>query len=130
MLLPLLRDWLWLQRSQWLDTNELTRVQDKMLTAIVTHAFQNVPFYHKLYGAAGVDPNDISTSTINKLPIITKQQVRDVPLSERTSVKINPSTCFTRTTSGSTGIPVTVLEEPRGSPQGSALVEAFLDLWC
>lgn len=121
MLLPLLQDWLWLQRSQWFDSDTLVRLQNKMLKEIVTHAFRTVPFYQRLYSSSPLELGNIDIGNLNRLPIITKQQFRDVPLSERTSAEIDPRTCFTRTTSGSTGIPLTVLEEPRSAVRRAAL---------
>jgi len=75
-----------------------------------------------LYESVGVDPDGIeSLVDIRKLPIVTKQQFRDTPLTERTSVGTDVKSCRTRITSGSTGIPVSVLVEPSAVARRIAL---------
>lgn len=88
-------------------------LQAKKLKAMVNHAYQKVPFYHRLYVEAGVDLNSITgTSSLSKLPIVTKQLLRDTPLKERTSVDTDCGSSVARTTSGSTGMPITTLQNP------------------
>ena len=101
---------------------QLAEIQDRKLRQIVRYAFDKVPFYHRLYEAAGIDPDIITnTKVISRLPIVTKQQARDVPLKDRTAVNSNPSACIPRTTSGATGIPVTILEEPKSAARRAAI---------
>ena len=114
MILRLARDWVWLQRSQWLRKDQIAEMQARKLREMVSHAYQKVPFYHRLYDAAGVDPSSITdTMSIHRLPITTKQHFGDIPLEERTAMDTDLSACIPSITSGSTGMPITVLRDPR-----------------
>ncbi len=122
MILQTIRDWAWLERSQWLDKKRLTEIQSRKLREIVEHAFRKVPLYHERFTNAGIDPSSIANfSHIRRIPIMTKQDARDTPLKERTAVDADLDSCIARTTSGSTGIPVTVLDEPQVSARRAAL---------
>lgn len=122
MMRETLSDWLWLQRAQWKHRDELTRIQSRKLRFMVNHAFRKVPFYSRLYGAAGIDLDKVTnTSSLRKLPPITKQLVRDTPLKERTAVDTDLSSCLQRTTSGSTGTPITFLDDPSSGSYRAAL---------
>lgn len=83
---------------------------------IVTHAYSQVPFYNQLYKKNNVDPRDIiNAPSINKFPIITKDEIVKTSLELRTSRSTDVNACITKTTSGSTGIPVTVLQDPNSA---------------
>jgi len=111
-----------LQRSQWKRRDQLAEAQGRRLRELVNHAYRNVPFYHELFREAGVDPDSITgAASIRKLPILTKERVRSTPLKQRTAAGFDESCCMPRSTSGSTGIPITVLEEPRAKSHRAAL---------
>ena len=64
------------RKNQWLKTPELERIQEKKLRAIISHAYHNVPFYHKLFDSVGVKTDDIKTvDDLSRIPIITKSQI-------------------------------------------------------
>lgn len=122
MMPEMIKDWAWLQRSQWLKKEQIAEIQSRKLRAIVSHAFDKVPFYQRLYKTVGVDASSIrDTTTIGKLPIMTKQHARETPLAERTAVDTDVSSCILRTTSGSTGVPITILDDPYSAPYRLAL---------
>jgi phenylacetate-CoA ligase len=106
--------WLQLRHNQWLPRKKLDQLQFKKLKAIVSHAYEKVPFYRRLYNEHGVRPDILRTlDDIRKFPILSKELVRDVPLEDRTAAGVDVSRCTLRTTSGSTGIPVKILEDER-----------------
>ncbi|WP_455368100.1 phenylacetate--CoA ligase family protein [[Eubacterium] cellulosolvens] len=121
MLLRTLSDWVWLEHCERLKSEQLFRIQKKKFRETVKYAFDNVPFYHNLYKLTRVDPDTSDRNSLDKLPIITKQQVREVPLKERTAKDTDINSCLLRTTSGTTGIPVTVLDEPNTTARRAAL---------
>jgi len=122
-MLRLLADWVGLQRSQWMKKERLAQMQARKLQDMVRHAFRNVPMYNRLYKAAGVCASSITdTRSITRLPTITKQYLRDTPLAERTSLDADVNSCFRRTTSGSTGIPLAILEDQRSLTYYGALL--------
>jgi len=106
--------WLQLRHNQWLPRKKLEQLQFKKLKTIVSHAYEKVPFYRRLYDEHGVRPDILRTlDDIRKFPVLSKELVRDVPLEDRTAAGVDVSRCTLRTTSGSTGIPVKILEDER-----------------
>jgi len=58
--------------------NEIQRLQDEHLRALVQRAWDCIPFYRERWLAAGVRPSDIRTAAdIRKLPIIRKSDFED-----------------------------------------------------
>jgi phenylacetate-CoA ligase len=111
-----------LQSTQWKSREELADIQSRKLREMVNCAYRKVPFYHELYDAAGADSTSVTnTASIRNLPILTKEHIRNTTLEERTASGIDPSSCSHITTSGSTGEPITVLEEPRARSHRVAL---------
>jgi len=110
MLLQVLRSWRWLSRSQWLSRDELMKIQSRKLRDIVSHAYERTVFYRRLYG--NQMPSISSVRDIRRLPIITKEIVRKTPLEERIASGTDVRKCVRKTTTGTTGIPITVLEDP------------------
>jgi phenylacetate-CoA ligase len=102
-----------LRRSQWLRGKSLERLQLKLLRQMVRHAYTTVPFYRNLYRSLSVDPMNLnSLDELTRLPLISKEQLRASPVEERLSSLFSAADCFTRRTSGSTGQPLQILEEP------------------
>lgn len=61
----------------------------------------------------GVDPRDMrSFDEFNRLPFVSKDQLRARPIEERLSNKFSAHECRASRTSGSTGQPLLVLDEP------------------
>ncbi|SJN28754.1 hypothetical protein [Sphingobacterium sp. JB170] len=77
---------------------------------VFKHAYLNVPFYSSLYKNFGIELGDISCfSDISKIPVISKQDLIDVPLEERSfpirnRMKVN--------TGGSSGRPLAFYMDP------------------
>ena len=108
--------WYWVQlsRNQWLPRDELEKIQLKQLRAVVKQAYEHVPFYKRLYDRNNVHPTQLRTlDDIRRFPILSKEFVRDIPFEERIADNVDPKRCTVKTTSGSTGIPLRVLEDPR-----------------
>jgi phenylacetate-CoA ligase len=95
-----------LERTQWLSNLDLEKLQIKRLKALIQHAYQNVPYYHRRFKKLKLKPCDIRTiEDIVKLPILTKKDVRknlpDLIARNISRQKILPSS-----TAGSTGEPL------------------------
>jgi len=127
MMLQILRNWRWLQKSQWFGKEQLIALQANGLNTIIEHAICKVPLYRKLYSAAGLLPGQ--NNTVDRLPIITREQFKVTPLSERTAIDVDINTCMPHTTSGTTGIPVKLLEDPYWTAWQEALVLRMLWAW-
>lgn len=127
MILQVLSNWLLLQRSQWKTKEQLSKIQAGRLKSTVKHATENVPFYRERYEEAGVRPEDIvDVNSITKLPIMKKEELKAIPLPERTASDIDADSCVLRTTSGSTGVPLTILEDPYSAAFRDAVFLQFL----
>lgn len=98
-----------LMKSQWKPYEELRELQDRNLRAIIKHAYENVSFYRQKFDSAGVHPEDIKTvEDLPKLPITTKQEVKENFPGRIVARGVDISKCWLPHTSGSTGIPLTV----------------------
>jgi phenylacetate-CoA ligase len=93
------------RRLHW-NKNRLMRFQEKQLRQIVQQAYDSVPFYHKYFNEAGVDPCEIRTvEDLQKLPIVKKDEFKKQELSQVISKKFNVNRLKKVRTSGSTGTP-------------------------
>jgi phenylacetate-CoA ligase len=84
-------------------------MQEKKLKAIIRYAYDNSPFYQRYFKENGVNPNDIKTlKDIEKIPTIGRKDIQR-NLNQMASVEVNVKKCSKLKTSGSTGIPLTIL---------------------
>jgi len=66
-----------LERSQWFPPSQIEEMQMRKLSALLNHAYNNVPYYHRTFKERGLRPEDIKKiSDITKLPILTKESIR------------------------------------------------------
>jgi len=108
---PYLIYYFWkIKSAQRLNLTELEELQERRLRAIVRHAYESVPYYHKLFNSVKLKPEDIkSREDLVKIPITTKKMLQELPMSERVSRGTDISKCIKGRTSGSTGQPLDVL---------------------
>lgn len=102
----------WNPILETLSQERLLALQLKKFRRIVDWAYQNSPFYRRLYQEAGLEPGDIkSLDDIRKVPKIEKDMMRGVqqrepfPYGDMLAVPPEQVTVF-RQTSGTTGTPV------------------------
>lgn len=106
-----LRDLLQLKRNTRRKRSELVVLQKRKLRAIVRHAYENVRFYHRLLKSRDIQPRDIeSFDDLSKLPLVTKKEVQE-NIDDMISSRVDLSKCVRMKTSGSTGVPLTILKE-------------------
>jgi phenylacetate-CoA ligase len=95
-----------LRRSQYLPAAELEARQLARLRALLRDAARHVPYYRDLFRRLGATPDDFrSLADLRRLPVLSKQQVRDNPyqfLHDHT----HPRRLIEDHTSGSTGQPL------------------------
>jgi phenylacetate-CoA ligase len=66
-----------LKESESWDYDALVMYQEDLLTRMVTHCYDRVPYYRLLFDQAGLTPSHFSTiSDLGKLPLLTKSDVR------------------------------------------------------
>jgi phenylacetate-CoA ligase len=103
-----------LRRAQWLDHEKLKEVQERKLRSLLNHAYATVPYYRRLFDAAGVRPHDVrTTDDLSCLPITTRSSWQSQSDSDRLSTSWPADSLESEHTSGSTGRPFTVYSDPR-----------------
>lgn len=97
-----------------LKPSELQRLQLKRLRALVKHAYERVSFYHDKLRDAGVKPEDVkSLNDLRKIPITSKIDIISREFKDLVSSGLDTGSLIKRTTSGSTGIPLTIFIDDR-----------------
>lgn len=117
------------RKNQWLKQKELKKIQEKKLRAIIKLAYEKVPFYHKKFDVAGIKPYNIkSIEDLPKIPPVTKSEIHNAHISEVVAKNVDLNHCVKYTTSGSTGIPLTVVWDMRTVDFDAALwTRAYLE---
>lgn len=109
-MLALYRSYRNLARSQWLTAEQLEVLRLRKLQALVTHAWEHVPYYHNLFAREGLRPRDIQTfDDLPAIPVTTKRDLLDAGSGQITCRNIPHSRLVAERTTGSTGEPFTVL---------------------
>ena len=104
-----------LRKNTWLSSSELEKNQLKKLRHILKYAYENVAFYHERFNMAKVKPDDIkSVEDLRKIPVLTKSEVQR-NFTSLISNGIEIERCKKEKTSGTTGIPLTIIAEKRAS---------------
>jgi phenylacetate-CoA ligase len=99
-----------LRRNLRLKPVELMKIQNMKMKVVVRHAYEHVPFYHRKFDKASVKPDDIrSIEDLTKIPMTTKTELQARPLSDLVANTVNLNDCLKQVTSGSTGIPLTIV---------------------
>jgi len=93
-------------KSQWFSREKIEETQLVELRKLLQHAYKNVPYYHKLFNKLDLKPENIRNfDDMNKLPILTKNDIRD-NFNDLIAVNIRKPDMLTQTTGGSTGKPL------------------------
>jgi phenylacetate-CoA ligase len=66
-----------LERTQWLPPDELRVLQTERLQRLIRHAYQNVPYYRRMFDERKLTSSDIRCADdLYKLPVLTKEIIR------------------------------------------------------
>jgi phenylacetate-CoA ligase len=105
-----------LEASQYLPSDELRRLQFLQIGALVQHIDRHVPFYGVSLRKAGVKPGQpITDEAWSRVPILTRRAVQEA--GDRLHARALPQghgKTSKITTSGSSGMPVSVLKSELG----------------
>lgn len=67
-----------LMTNQWKPYEELKEKQDADLRRMISYAYHNVPYYHRLFNSVKISPTDIKTSEdLERIPILTKDIIKN-----------------------------------------------------
>jgi phenylacetate-CoA ligase len=98
-----------LVRHPHLEREEIVAFQNRHLRRIVTHAYQNVPYYRKLFDSIRLKPQDIRTvDDLGAIPITSKRDLQAISVEELVTRGVNPEHLIVLRTGGSTGRPMVV----------------------
>ncbi len=104
--------WRQFEKQQWLSYQELKKIQERRLRTIVRWAYDTVPYYHQIFREKNLFPEDIVTvEDLQKLPVLTKKDVQEHQ-QELRSKGVPSKGLRTQTTTGSTGIPLEMVQDP------------------
>ena len=102
----LYRNWKEYEANEHLSRQQLTDIQNLKLKHLITHCYNNVPYYTRLFRSLGLTPDDFtSAADLQKLPMLTKQMVRD-NYNNLISLDISSRRYTKESTGGSTGTPM------------------------
>ena len=100
-----------LQESQWWSKEKLEEYQMKQLKKLLQHAYENVPYYRRIFDERGLKPKDIQDfDDLKKLPYLTKKDVKN-NFNDLVAKNFSKPMFRYVSTSGSTGIPLQFYEE-------------------
>lgn len=100
-----------LQESQWWSKERLEDYQMQQLNKLLKHAYENVPYYRRVFDERGLKPEDIHDfDDLKKLPYLTKEIIRE-NLPNLVARNYPKSKLHYATTGGSTGIPLGFYQE-------------------
>lgn len=103
--------WNALEKEENLTQAEYDELVDTQFRNIIQHCYQHVPFYRDWFVQAGLTPDDFQTiKDITKLPIIDKETVR-LQGERMLADNLDPDKLITKSTSGSTGLPLFIYFE-------------------
>ncbi|MGS2724294.1 phenylacetate--CoA ligase family protein [Porticoccus sp. GXU_MW_L64] len=99
--------------NEFFGENILLDQQEKMLSRIIKHAYQTVPYYNKLFKDNKLQPDDIkSLEDLPKIPVLTKDIIKK-NFNELWSRDFHRKSLVDGHTSGTTGTPLEVLYDKR-----------------
>ena len=100
-----------LKKSQWWSREQLEKYQLEQLNILLNHAYENVPYYTKVFDKEDIKPSDIhSFEDFQKIPFLTKDLVKK-NINELKAKNYPDHKFGYMTTGGTTGIPMEMYEE-------------------
>ena len=100
-----------LMESQWWSRERLEEYQLEQLSRLLNHAYDNVPYYRRVFNERGLKPKDIQDfSDLEKLPYLTKDDFRE-HFGELVATNIDVSNLPISHSSGTSGKPLQFYED-------------------
>ena len=102
-----------LNRTQWLEYDDLMDLQRDKLQRLLDYAYQFVPYYRRSFDQAGFHPSDFQRdpTCFSKLPVIDKSLIRENFSELQTTEPQRLKQLSKVTTSGSTGQPLILMQD-------------------
>jgi len=103
-----------LLRNRYLPPAELRALRERKLRAVIQHAYEKVPYYHTLFCAVGLTPQDVRTlEDLQQVPITSKEALRAAGVEGALARGVDPASCEVSLSSGSTGKPFACYRDAR-----------------
>lgn len=118
-----------LEKSQYFDKKTIKENQEERLKYIVKIAYDNVPYYRKLFRNHSLKPSDIRyIEDLNKIPLLEKETVKKFG-DEFISKNIKRKDLVAESTGGTTGTPLDIYYTKDALKYIYALCEARFKHW-
>ena len=99
--------WQAMRDSQWTGERVIRDGQLEKLTRLLEHAYENVPYYRKVFDEAGVRPHEVQgLDDLAKVPLLSKKTVKEGAEGSLLARDFDTATTLKIRTSGSTGMPL------------------------
>lgn len=121
--LDLLRKW------QWLDEREIQKLQQQRILALLSHAYQHIPYYRNMMLESGVAEEDgtIHMDRFHQLPLLPRERLQ-THFEELKSDDLHQRKWYEKSSGGSTGVPVTFIQDKEYFAWNQA-IKALDDEW-
>lgn len=87
--------------------SDVENFRDRQIRAMVTHAYENVPFYRRLYDEHGVSPSKVrGFGDLQMLPVTTRNAFQRAQVTDLVARGTDLSSLRTRATNGTSGEPL------------------------
>jgi len=118
-----------LNAEQWADEKRLVENQEKRLRLLLTHAFETVPYYQKLFNRLNISRIDFDNpiKVLEQLPILSKVQLRQ-HYKDLKSKDLTSRVWHEETSGGSTGEPARFVQDQQYT-QWREAVKLIFDRW-
>lgn len=94
-----------LEKTQWMKKEELRRLQLRRLKVLLTHAYENVSYYHDLFKQVGFRPGNFKDlADMQKIPVLRRSDLR-VNFNDLIARNANRSDLILGLTTGTTAAP-------------------------
>lgn len=116
--------WKYIKEFRQIQTEsyeEILRVRDDKVKALIQHAYETVPYYRKVMDDEGISPRDIQGyDDLIHLPVLTKDIIRD--RMDSLPCKRPSKALYERKTGGSTGMVLHFLKESDSLAKNDAIM--------
>ncbi len=92
-----------------LGRDKIVCFQNRQLRRVINHAYENVPYYRRLFDQNRIKPKDIqSVADLSIIPVTSKKDLQSLPPEDVVAQGLNPKNLIAHRTSGSSGEPFTI----------------------
>lgn len=109
-----------IERTPYLGRAQVQEIQWQLLSKLLNHAQQNVPYYREMFRSLGIQSSDVrNLNDFSKLPILTKDIIRERQ-TDLVREDVPVDSLYKHHSGGSTGVPLTFFRERRYVDIGEA----------